>query len=114
MKMINDLKDEMNRMRKIINFIETEAKGNEFCVSDFDDNQKAYFMNGASMTALVRRNIVEVVETREGSYKRPMWVDGQYKDVIVPCTINVYKQIHDYEWYKKVMLKTLIDIVENA
>lgn len=116
MKAIYDIKNEMRMMKKILEIIETEANGKDFTVKDLHNKKGGYMISGASMKALVRRNLIEVVGTVPSSYKREVYVDRRvgYVEVDIPTTVNVYRQIHDYEWYKNVMLKTLTNTIMSV
>ena len=115
MKAIYDIKNEMRMMKKILEIIETEANGKNFTVRDLHDKKGGYMISGASMKALVRRNLIEVVGTAPSSFKKEVYIDRRigYVEVDIPTTVKVYRQIHDYEWYKNVMLKTLANTIMN-
>lgn len=113
MKAINDIKAEMKKMKKVMDFIEKNANKN-FTVAELYNMNGGYFINGPLMSGLVERHLVEVVGERSSSYRKDICVDGHWIEVDVPCTVNVYRQIHDFKWYQNVMLKTLTNAVMNV
>ena len=114
MKAINDIKGEMMHMKFVLKVLEDATNGKEFIVNEIYDKPYGYIMSGALASALVRRGLLEVVGTRPSSYKADAWVHGKVREVVVPCEVKVYKLIHDYEWYKNVMIKTLTDSVMSV
>ena len=113
MKAIEDIKNDMERVELVLIDLEDMTDGKEFTVNEIYNKPNGYFMSGALASALVRRGLLEVVGTRPSSYKADAWVHGKVREVIVPCEVKVYKQIHDYEWYKNVMIKALTDAIIN-
>ena len=114
MKAINDIKNEMAHIKKVLTFIEKETNGADFTVKDLYDRKGGYIMSGPLMKSLLRRNLVEIVGTTPSAYKAEIRHHNQWVEVTIPTTVNVYRQIHDYEWYKNVMLKTLTNIIESV
>ena len=114
MKAIYDIKNEMNITKMTLKIIETEANGKDFTVKDLHDKKGGYIISGASMNALIRRGLVKKVGERPSSYKKEICVDGHWIEVDVPCKVKVYRQIHDFEWYQNVMLKTLTNAVMSV
>ena len=116
MKAIYDIKNEMRMVKRILEVIETEANGKDFTVRDLHDKKGGYMINGTSMNALIRRGLIEKVGECPSSYKREVYVDRRvgYVEVDIPTTVKVYRQIHDYEWYKNVMLKTLTNTIMSV
>ena len=116
MKAIYDIKNEMRMIKRTLEIIETEANGKDFTVRDLHDKKGGYMITGASMKALIRRNLIEIVGTAPSSYKREVYVDRRvgYVEVDIPTTVNVYRQIHNYEWYRNVMLKTLTNTIMSV
>jgi len=113
MKAINDIKAEMNRMKRVIDFIEKNANKN-FTVAELYELDGGYFISGPLMSGLLERHLIEVVGKRPSSYKKDVCVDGHWIEVDVPCEVNVYRQIHDFKWYQNVMLKTLTNAIMNV
>ena len=116
MKAIDDIKNEMIITKMTLKIIETEANGKDFTVKDLHDKKGGYIISGASMNALIRRGLIKKVGERPSSFKKEIYVDRQigYVEVDIPTTVKVYRQIHDYEWYKNVMFKTLTNAVMNV
>ena len=68
---------------------------------------------------VVKKNIAQnfkKVGECPSSFKKEIYVDRRigYVEVDIPTTVKVYRQIHDYEWYKNVMLKTLTNAVMSV
>ena len=116
MKAIYDIKTDMKMVKRTLEVIETEANGKDFTVRDLCDKKGGYMISGASMNALIRRGLIKKVGECPSSYKREVYVDRRvgYVEVDIPTTVKVYRQIHDYEWYKNVMLKTLTNAVMSV
>jgi len=113
MKAIYDIKSDMYRMKKVMEFIEEYTKGKDFTVADLRKTDKSYLISGSLMKALQRRGLIEKVGECPSSFKKEMYVDARigYAEVTVPTTVKIYRQIHDFEWYQNVMLKTLTNAV---
>ena len=111
MHALEQIKTDMAITRMTLKVIEEETKGREFTVKELHQNPRGYIISGASMSALIRRGLVKMVGLRPSTYKRTINVDGYDIEVDVPTEVKVYKQIHDYEWYQNIMLKTLTNIV---
>lgn len=116
MKAIYDIKTDMRMMKRTLEVIETEANGKDFTVRDLHDKKGGYMITGASMNALIRRGLIKKVGERPSSFKKEIYVDRRigYVEVDIPTTVKVYRQIHDFEWYQNVMLKTLTDAVMSV
>lgn len=115
MKAIYDIKNDMNITKMTLEIIEREANGKDFTVKDLHDKKGSYMISGASMNALIRRGLVKKVGERPSSFKKEIYVNRiGYVEVDIPTTVKVYRQIHDYEWYKNVMLKTLTNAVMSV
>lgn len=116
MKAIYDIKNEMEITKMTLKVIEREANGKDFTVKDLRDKKGGYMITGASMNALIRRGLVKKVGECPSSFKKEIYVDKRigYTEVDIPTTVKVYRQIHDFEWYQNVMLKTLTNAVMNV
>jgi len=116
MKAIYDIKNEMRMVKRTLEVIETEVNGKDFTVKDLRNKKGGYMISGASMKALQRRGLIKKVGECPSSFKKEIYVDRciGYVEVDIPTTVKVYRQIHNFEWYQNVMLKTLTDAVMNV
>lgn len=115
---INKLKEDVARVELMLKVVEDFADGREFAVKDIDESKRKNYapslswicgkadFTGASMDALVRRGLAEVVRTEDYIY---IYKDYGCKERKAVGTRSIYrltgKTIEDY---KAVMSKAIV------
>ena len=77
------------------------------------DGEKWYvaYHNSQLMMMLVRRGIAVIVGTVDRTFEKEIWYHNKYVTAQVPYKANVYKIVHDINWYKQTLLKAVADAI---
>lgn len=111
MRTIRELKYDMRYVRMALNAIEKNGfLDKEFTASELGEKWYVASHNSQLMMMLVRRGIAEIVGTVDRTFEKEIWHHNKYVKAQIPYKANVYRIIHDAEWYKNVLLK----VVANA
>ena len=108
---IKEMKADMKYIRKTLHAIEDyDLLNKEFTASELGEKWYVASHNSQLMMMLVRRGIAEIVGTVDRTFEKEIWYHNKYVKAQIPYKANVYKIVHDADWYKT----TLLTAVANA
>jgi len=111
MRTIRELKYDMRYVKKALHAIEDNGfLDKEFTASELGEKWYVASHNSQLMMMLVRRGIAEIVGTVDRTFEKEDWYHNKRVVIQIPYKANVYKIIHDADWYKNTLLK----VVANA
>lgn len=110
---INGMKADMRYVRMALHAIEDYGfLEKEFTASELGEKWYVASHNSQLMMMLVRRGIAEIVGTVDRTFEKEIWHHNKYVKAQIPYKANVYKIVHDAEWYKKMLLKAVANAIE--
>ena len=108
---IKAMKADMKYVRNALHAIEDNGfLDKEFTASELGEKWYVASHNSQLMMMLVRRGIAKIVGTVDRTFEKEIYHHNKYVVAQIPYKANVYRIVHDAEWYKNVLLK----VVANA
>ena len=112
MRTIRELKADMNYVRMALNAIEKNGfLDREFTASELGEKWYVASHNSQLMMMLTRRGIAEIVGTVGRTFEKEIWHHNKYVMAQIPYKANMYKIVHDAEWYKEMLLKAVANAI---
>ncbi len=112
MRTIRELKEDMEYVRMTLHAIEEYGFLNkEFTASELGEKWYVASHNSQIMMMLVRRGIAEIVGTVDRTFEKEIWHHNKYVMARIPYKANVYKIVHDADWYKNVLIKAFVNAI---
>lgn len=112
MNAIREMKADMNYIRKTLEAIEENGfLDKEFTASELGEKWYVAHANSQLMMMLTRRGIAEIVGSVDRTFEKEIWHKNTWIKAQIPYKANVYKIIHDAEWYKETLLKAVANAI---
>ena len=112
MKSISTMKSDVAYVKMALKAIEKNGfLDKEFTASELGEKWYVADHNSQLMMMLVRRGIAVIVGTVDRTFEKEIWYHNKYVTAQVPYKANVYKIVHDINWYKQTLLKAVADAI---
>ena len=109
---IERMKADMRYIRMALHAIEDYGfLDKEFTNSELGEKWYVACGNSQLMMMLVRRGIAEIVGTVDRTFEKEIYHHNKWVKAQIPYKANVYKIVHDAEWYKKILLKAVANAI---
>ena len=112
MKSIDAMKSDVAYIKMTLKAIEKNGfLDKEFTASELGEKLYVAYCNSQLMMMLTRRGIAKIVGSVDRTFEKEIWYHNKYVIVQIPYKANVYKIVHDADWYKNVLLKAVADAI---
>ena len=109
---IKEMKNDVNYVRKALEEIEKNGfLDKEFTASELGEKWYVAYHNSQLMMMLTRRGVATIVGSVDRTYEREVCRNCEWVMAQIPYKANVYKIIHDAEWYKTTLLKAIANAI---
>lgn len=109
---IEKMKADMEYVKMALHAIEKYGfLDKEFTASELGEKWYIASYNSQLMMMLVRRGIAEIVGTVDRTFEKEIWHHNTFVKAQIPYRANVYKIVHNADWYKDVLLKAVANAI---